>query len=318
MTPSIVVIGNINVDLIMGSHDRWPELGTEMLLDRMELRIGGSAGNSLVALRDLGATCSAIANVGTDAFGGWLRAQLVDVQGLWDTPNAPTSVTVALSHVSGERTFFSHLGHLAALSLEDVLDRLHVVRPGDIVLLVGAFLTPRLREQYPTLLAALKERRALVALDPGWPSEGWSHDVRAEVRSWLASCDFALLNDAELTALAERDNVLAAIEVLGPILPANGTLVVKCGSAGAVSYQAGVREQVDAPLVEVVDTVGAGDTFNAAYLHALAEGATKADALRTGVGVASLAISTFPRQYAPPSPPPHSASDASATLNSTQ
>lgn len=74
--------------------------------------------------------------------------------------------------------------------------------------------------------------------------------------------------------------------------------MVKRGGQGASCYRDGTILHAAAPAVRVVDTVGAGDTFNAGLLSALSRGADMGEALQLGIAVAARAISTFPRRYA--------------------
>ena len=107
----------------------------------------------------------------------------------------------------------------------------------------------------------------------------------------------ALLNDEEAMGVTGLVAPHAAFDRLAADLAPGCLLVVKQGVAGARAMIDGQSFAVAAPSVEVVDTVGAGDTFNAAFLAALARGTGIAEALRAGVECASRAISTFPRRY---------------------
>ena len=69
----LAVIGNVNVDLILGPAEPWPKPGTEIIVDHDELRVGGSAGNAALAWEGLGVDFQIAANVGNDQFGHWLR-----------------------------------------------------------------------------------------------------------------------------------------------------------------------------------------------------------------------------------------------------
>jgi sugar/nucleoside kinase (ribokinase family) len=108
---------------------------------------------------------------------------------------------------------------------------------------------------------------------------------------WLALTDHALFNEEEVAALADGNSIGDVASLLG------GTLVVKRGATGALALQGGVATDVPAPAVEVVDTVGAGDAFNAGYLVGMVRGRPVANALALGVAVASRAVSTSPRSY---------------------
>ena len=292
----LVILGNINVDLILGPLDRWPQEGTERVVDQLTWRVGGNAGNAVVACAALGTHFAAVSTVGDDLAGQWLRAHTPAGQVHWIASSGPTSLTVAAAHPNGERTFLTHLGHLRELSWEAVRPWLPA---GRVVLLAGAFLTPRLRQQYPTLLAHFAQQGTPVALDFGWPDEGFTGDVRAEVTAWLAQVHHLLINELEaqqLTGTASPDEALS--QLTGRVHP-QGTVVIKCGARGVI---AGTRQGVirqAAPEVDVIDSVGAGDTWNAAYLHHLLRGAALPEALCRATQVASRAISSQPREYGP-------------------
>lgn len=295
--PGVLVIGNVNVDLILGPHGAWPVLGTEVLMDHLDVRVGGNAGNALMALQGLGLPAIGIAGVGHDLFGSWLRTQLQAVQMHWLDAAAVTSVTVALQHEHGERTMFTHAGHLGEMDAREVLAALAHCPEGGTALLAGAFLTPRLAQDYAQVLETLRHRGILAALDPGWPPEGWTAGTRQALLSWAALSRELILNEAEALGLSGTATLPGALDALRSWLPATCTLIVKCGPDGAWIDSGGERFQVAAPAVTVIDTVGAGDTFNAAYLAARAGGAGLEAAAQEGVLVASRAISTFPRQY---------------------
>jgi sugar/nucleoside kinase (ribokinase family) len=119
------------------------------------------------------------------------------------------------------------------------------------------------------------------------------------MQGWLAQADIALVNEVEAQALAGRDRTEDAAELLAARLRPEQVLVVKQGENGASAWRGGRRFHAAAPKVKVIDTVGAGDTFNAGFLAAMAQGAGPAVALAKGVQAASRAISTTPRRYGP-------------------
>ena len=109
--------------------------------------------------------------------------------------------------------------------------------------------------------------------------------------------DHLVLNELETTALAGAGAIDFAADQMRADLPQGAALVVKCGAQGAKAWRGDERCECDAPVVPVVDTVGAGDVFNAGYLFALQQGRSLGEALRFGVETASRAISTSPRRY---------------------
>lgn len=298
-TPTIHVVGNLNVDLIMGTLPAWPAIGTEVVLPHSELRLGGSAGNTVLALKAIGARGNLIAACGDDVFGVWLAQQL----GPGSLPCAPvagpTTISVGIVDPSGERTFLTSAGHLALWGPAEVATRLSAeVQPGDWVLLTGSFLCPRIAAAQSELMSQLKRLGAYVALDPGWPPEGWTDEVKTTTRRWLAACHCLLFNEVEAVSLSGEADIAAAAHTLSAAMPTGGIVVVKRGADGADGWQNGERHHAASPKVTVIDTIGAGDIFNAGFLHALADERGVSDALAAGVALASRAISTSPRQIA--------------------
>jgi hypothetical protein len=294
--PIIYVTGNVNVDLIMGPLGQWPRVGTEIVLPHSEFRIGGAAGNTALALQALGKRHRLIASVGDDVFGRWLQSGFIEAD--WAVAACPTTVSVGIVDPGGERTFLTSQGHLSVYRLEDVLRLLpERAADGDVLLLEGGFLSPPLFQDYEALLDAAVARGFSLGLDTGWPPDGWSPDLRRRVTGWLARCDHLLINEVEAMGLSGTGSLASGIPRLREALKPDATLVVKRGPDGASGFRRGLAVDVPAPRVAVVDTIGAGDVFDAGYLAAALEGANLESAIRAGVTAASTAISTSPRRY---------------------
>lgn len=299
MTKPLAVIGNVNVDLIVGPVAPWPTAGTEIVVDHDEVRVGGQAGNSALTWEALGVDYQIAANVGDDEFGRWLRASFGRRAEKWTVRPERTTLSIGITHPDGERTFLTTRGHLPRLSLEDVLAMLDGERlSGGLALLGAAFLTDDLAARYDDLFDWAERWNVGVALDTGWPPEGWTGGNRALMRRWLARSRCALVNEVEATSVGGIAEPVAAARSLHAGMPRGAMLVVKCGPAGALAVGPdGALVRVAAPRVKVVDTIGAGDVFNAAFLAALANDRPLADCLAAGTAVASRAISTLPRNY---------------------
>jgi ribokinase len=293
----LTIIGDVGVDLVLGPISEWPRVGTETLVERSELRAGGSAGNAALAVRYLGGHSQLLSLVGNDEPGAWLAGQLRPLNASLATCDAPTTLTVGLIHSCGERTFFTTRGHLEALSYELLRPRLtQAPAPDSIALLSGVFLTPALRASYPLLIRDLRSLGYRVALDTNWPPENWSAALRAEVIGWISACDHVLLNDLEVRSLADRDDLGGAIDWLAPMLRSGASLVVKTGARGALGVQDGQRCEHAAAQATIFDTIGAGDSFNAGYLLARIDGAGLGESLAAGCEAATSIIARFPRR----------------------
>jgi sugar/nucleoside kinase (ribokinase family) len=293
----LIVIGDVGVDLVLGPISEWPRIGTETLIERSELRAGGSAANAALAVSYLGGHSQLLSVVGNDEPGAWLRGQLQPLGATLAVCDVPTTLSVGLIHSCGERNFFTTRGHLEAFSYE-ILRPLIPPAPdaSSIALLSGVFLTPALRSAYPLLIHELHSLGYRVALDTNWPPQGWSAALREEVATWVEASDHVLLNELEVRSLADTTDLAAAIERLAPMLKRGATLAVKTGARGAIGAEDGQRCECAAPQASMFDTVGAGDSFNAGYLLARLDGAGLAESLAAGCRGASAIIARFPRR----------------------
>ena len=102
IAPTLYVVGNINVDLIMSTLSDWPKRGTEVMLQHSELRPGGSAGNCALALEAMQVPHRAIANQGDDGFSHWLASHFPRSASQWPRYACETSLTVGVTHPDNE------------------------------------------------------------------------------------------------------------------------------------------------------------------------------------------------------------------------
>ncbi|WP_428508883.1 carbohydrate kinase family protein [Roseateles sp.] len=294
--PHLGIIGDVGVDLVMGTIAGWPQVGTELILPHSELRAGGSAANSALVLRHLGLQAQLIASVGQDDLGRWLAEQLHGVQTQLQVCASATTVSVGLMHACGERNFFTTQGHLELMTPQHVLTHLHTTpKPGSLALMTGPFLLPGLRTAYPELLREVAARGYQIALDTGWPSQGWTESVRSEVHAWLQHCDHLLINELEAQSLANVSDIEPAMQQIAALMKPSASLVVKVGPRGALALQSGQLSSHQIEPSKVFDSIGAGDTFNAGYLAARLRGADLPQALATGCRVARAILPRFPR-----------------------
>lgn len=294
----LAVIGNVNVDIIVGPSAPWPVPGTESLVEHGEIRVGGAAGNVALTWEALDVPFQIAANTGDDHFGQWLRETFKDHSDAWPVAATATTFSVGVTHPDGERTFFTIPGHMPVLTLAQVQGNLDIAGlKGGVALLVGSYLTDALTRDYAALFGWLQQHDVEIALDTGWPIGGWTASTVETTRSWLRQCHHILLNEAEVTALTMTSSASAAIAAITAIMPETCHLVVKRGVNGAVGVHRGKAVDVPAPKVTPVDTIGAGDVFDAAYLAEMSVGQSFGAAIEVGIRTASHAIATLPRQY---------------------
>ncbi|MGP8034027.1 MAG: carbohydrate kinase family protein [Steroidobacteraceae bacterium] len=293
----LTIVGDVSADLVLGPISGWPRIGTETLVDHSEMRAGGSGGNAALAVSYLGAEPELLSVVGNDETGAWLSREFRALGISLGVCDAPTTLTVGLIHSSGDRTFFTTRGHLEKLSYELLAPLLRPARdPRAIALVSGPFLSPALQASYPRLLRELAALGYRIALDTNWPPQGWTAALRAEIAGWISVCDHVLLNDLEVSSLADHEDLATAVDRVNLMLKEGASLIVKTGARGALGLEGGKRYESGALETRIFDSIGAGDSFNAGYLLARMDGAALGDALGAGCRAAAAIISRFPRR----------------------
>ncbi|WP_306024976.1 carbohydrate kinase family protein [Oceaniradius stylonematis] len=296
----ILVVGNANLDVIIGHLDQWPERGTESFFAHGDLRVGGSAANTALVLQRLGARSGLVSARGDDFAGEAIGRAFDGPLDRVAMRAGATGFTIGLLHPDSERTFLSSLGHLGDLDADFFCTELDgLPLDGTLVMLSGGFAMPALMKGHRALQDWLRARGAEIAIDPGWPDGDWTPDERTLARDWIAGCDHLLVNDKEAAALAGTDDAESATATLAPWLDAEATLVIKRGAKGATGHSNGRTLHASAVPAQPVDTVGAGDSFNAGYLDALARGMPLHERLKHAVAVAGEVIAEFPRTSSP-------------------
>jgi sugar/nucleoside kinase (ribokinase family) len=285
MTP-VVIIGELNVDLIMSGCSRWPTLGGEVSVDGFTMTLGSSSAICAVGLARLGRPVSFIGLVGRDPWGDYcldvLRAAGVDLAGVLRDASVQTGVTVSLTSPSG-RGLVTYPGATEALTAAQLPGGLFSGFGGRRHLHISSFfLQSGMRRSWPSIVSAAQAAGWTVSLDPGCdPIDAWPDDLRALV----AQVDLFLPNDVELAGVTGRGTPEEGLRALD-----NGRTrtVVKLGADGCMTLVDGRPLIVPPPSVEPVDTTGAGDSFNAGFLHAWLDALPLEECLRAGVACGAL------------------------------
>lgn len=272
----VLVAGELNPDLIFSQLTAFPRPGQEVLARDFALQLGSSSAIFAAGLARLGTPVSFCAKIGDDSFGRFCAAQLagagVDMAPVIVDPALQTGLTVSIS--AADRALLTYSGAIAELHAADVSDgllaqyrHLHVS---------SYYLQAGLRPGLGELFARARALGLTVSLDPGCDPEGqWGSDV-VEL---LTGVDVFLVNEVELAALSGFEDVGKGLDALSNT---RTLIVAKLGARGcAVRDEAGLRRAPALP-VAAVDTTGAGDSFNAGFIHAWLRGMPVAECLRSG------------------------------------
>jgi sugar/nucleoside kinase (ribokinase family) len=280
-----LVAGELNLDLILRNYLSFPALGQETLVEDVTLTLGSSSAICAAGLAKLGNFVAFTGKLGVDSWGDLCVESLarlgVDTSRVMRDAALKTGLTVSITSPR-DRAMVTYLGAMATMRMAEIsaagldgFDHLHVS---------SVFLQRALRPDLPRLLALAHEGGLTTSLDPGFdPEERWGQDVI----EMLSQVDVFLPNEVELNGLTGLSDLEQSLRVFE-----NGrTLTVaKLGGDGCAVLAGGKLIRVAAFPVQPVDTTGAGDSFNAGFLHAWRRNAALEDALR--FAAACGAIST--------------------------
>ena len=276
----------------------WPDQGAS--LERAALfhrTIGGAESNLSIALARLGHRVRWVSRLGDDPFGRYLRATLEREGVLVDAPlelRAPTGLFFKERVASGPRQVLYYRRGSAASQLGpqqvDALD----FAGARVLHLTG--ITPALSASCAAAVsAAIRAARAagvLVSFDPNVRPQLWESEqgCRRELLALIALADLVLLGDEDAAVLfpgLDEAAVLDAVRSLGP-----ATAVLKLGARGAIASGGGRVEAVHAYPVVPVDTVGAGDGFDAGFIAGLLRGHDLRRCLQLGAWIGAAAVTS--------------------------
>jgi sugar/nucleoside kinase (ribokinase family) len=277
-TFDIAIAGEINLDLILYGLPSAMPTERELLGTDFRITLGSSSAILAHNLSVLGAQVAFITRVGPDALGKIALERIgeskVDLSRIV-VGAGPTStgVTVLLPH-GKERHILTYLGTMAELSIEDLdLDYLKSARHFH---LSSLFLQRALAPALPSLFRELRSAGLTLSLDTNDdPDDKWN-GVLDEL---LDLVDILMPNEDEACRIARTQSADEAIEDLAKRVPC---VVVKRGPQGSITRAGGQTFTAPPVAVSPVDTIGAGDSFNAGFLFGWLRNLPPQECLRAG------------------------------------
>ena len=282
----VLVLGEINPDVIVRAVDPRPQFGqVELLVDTIDLVVGSSSAIFACGAARLGLRVAFVGVVGNDAMGRFMldtmRTHGIDVSACRVDEVVPTGASVILAGAA-DRAILTAPGTVPLLRDEDVpsalLDRARHLHVGSVFLLDA--LRPQLAERF----AAARRAGITTSFDCNWdPSGSWDGGLGPI----LAQTTVFFPNAAEAQRITGRGSIEEAALALAALGPR--VVVVKCGADGALAGEPdGSITRVPAIAVDMVDTTGAGDSFDAGFLAAWLADRPLRDCLAVGVSCGSL------------------------------
>lgn len=281
----VSVIGELNLDLILYGLPQSLVLEREHLATDLSITLGSSSAIFAHNLSYLGNRVGFSACIGDDPFGEIcvqrLSASGVDVSHIKKLRGKTTGLTVILPQRK-ERFILTYPGAMYEMS-ERELDQAFVFNAKHLHV-SSYFLQKGIRPQLIHIFRKAKETGMTTSLDTNDdPEDRWSGDIQLLLRY----VDILLPNERELCKLAQVKDFEQAVESLSQKVR---ILVVKRGSQGAIARVGKEKYAAYPPVVDVVDPVGAGDTFDAGFVHQFIRGAKIEDCLKFANCAGALSV----------------------------
>ncbi len=286
----VATVADMCVDLVLRGNVRPQFSQREQIVESYCLELGGSAGIFASQMAKLGARTAVIGYVGDDSFGNFILKRLVesgvDVSLVKQDRSLRTGLGVTLAEPD-DRAILTFLGSIDSTRPSDLPNS-----PGEMCRhwhIASPFLLRSLRATWKQFLQRAKADGLTVSLDPNWdPDEQWDG-----IKDLLPLVDVFLPNDAEATALTGLTDSTEAARQLAKSGP---LVVVKRGAQGAIAVSGDRVWESKAPQAPSfagtpIDTVGAGDNFDAGFLRGWMLGKDMNECLRLGHLCASASLS---------------------------
>ena len=266
----IAAIGELNVDVILNQIDGFPEMGKEKFAGDMLLTLGSSTAIFAANASSLGSKVCFVGMVGKDSFGALVKSSLeakgVATDYLIENPATATGATIVMSY-DEDRANLTYQGAMDIMGYDDICPE--VFDNCRHIHLSSLFMQSALLRDIDKVLEAATSRGITISLDTQWdPAETWALDYKRV----LPRITIFMPNEKELQALTHTSSLEEAISAVQPYL--GNAMVVKMGSKGSLLIKKDGSRNFLASFLnkEVVDAIGAGDSFNSGFVSAFVKG----------------------------------------------
>ncbi len=281
-----MVVGELNVDIILNKIEGFPSVGKEIIANTMHVTLGSSSAIFASNLSTLAANVAFIGRIGNDNFAkvviDSLNLMHVNTRHIVISSTSSTGATIVLTY-DQDRANVTYPGAMNELCIDDIDFRF--VSGARHLHFSSYFMQPGIRNDVTTLFRKARELGLTTSLDTQWdPDEKW--DI--PLRELLPFVSLFMPNAQELQYMTHTGSIEEGIRILQPFA---NHIIVKNGNKGAVAWDG--KDIITQPAFRndnPVDTIGAGDSFNAGFIKGFINGEPVRKCLE--LGALTGAIST--------------------------
>lgn len=283
----VVVAGAINTDLV-ARMNRAPGAGETITGHAFSIHAGGKGANQAVAAARSGVPVTMLGAIGTDDFGSRrlddLRAEGIDTESVLVVRDAVSGVAMIFVEESGENRIAYVPGATSHVTPAMAERALSEITPRFVLA------TNELPPEALTALFAQARQHSIPVIFNATPDPETAHRL-------LEHVNVLIVNQGEARLLVHQagdarvEDVIERLQWLGP-----ESVVMTLGSEGVIGHRDGRTFRHRSPVVDVVDTTGAGDTFGGVLVAQLMAGSDLSQAARIGVHAAALAVTVLGAQ----------------------
>jgi sugar/nucleoside kinase (ribokinase family) len=274
----VLVAGELNVDIILNNIQAFPEIGKEILANDMSVVLGSSSAILASNLSSLGTRVAFTGKTGKDVFSeivfGSLNRRGVDCSRVIRDERYPTGATIVLNY-GQDRANITFPGAMNHFGINDI--DFEFLSRAKHLHFSSCFIQPEMKKSLPELFRMAKKAGLTTSMDPQWdPEEKWELPL-GELMPYV---DVFMPNIMELKYITGEKTLEDAVRKLSKLA---NILVVKNGEGGAwlwdgksLSHQPAFKNE------QVVDCIGAGDSFNAGFLSEYVKKSSLKKCMETG------------------------------------
>jgi sugar/nucleoside kinase (ribokinase family) len=285
----VLAIGELNADLIFTGLKHGPVLNREIIAENYQKTLGSSTALCACNIARIGLKVAFCGKVGNDEMGHYVLKELknrnIDTGFCKIDSGVETGVTLSLNW-HGDRAMVTVLGAISAFSQQDF--DINILKSSRHLHVGSFFLQSGLRKDLEIIFKTARDWGITTSLDAGWDdTENWDYGIA----SVLKYTDIFFPNETEALHITKTKDFEEAAAILEKI--SEKTVCVKRGSRGAYCLSGGKRYAIDAMAdVKVVDTTGAGDSFNAGFIYAFIKGFSVPECLEFGNACGNICVAT--------------------------